>query len=435
MKRSLLRPSRSFPRASLAVVMCLTLLATTGCPPVEDGDPNGLPILPDPPADPDTRGLEGDVDSRGRGDPQIITPLPDDDADSDGDGVPDDVDLCPDRPNPDQLDRNGDGLGDACEDTIVAMAVGEAGRFLYRMSLSGDRIEALPIVPTQYPNGFSMTPDGQTIAFIGSSNLFIHRFGDLAPTQVTDFDPAVDFVGQPRISANGSHIVFNHLDRTDPEATQSLYSLDLATGEVIELASASHQLTAWDVSPDGRWVAFSKAVTETNSEILVVRIDGTDLRNVSRHAGGDYNPVFSPDGRVNYNSYRNGAQTVMSVTVNGTGERELTFGLRPRFSPDGGMIVVSSHDAATNRMELLLTPASGGGRTRLTKEDSPQVRDSDYAFSADGSYIAYIGGFDLEAYQNPQLFVIPTDGSAPARRIELPEGLRVVGFELVGGAP
>lgn len=124
----------------------------------------------------------------------------------------------------------------------------------------------------------------------------------------------------------------------------------------------------------------------------------------------------------------------MSVTVNGTGERELTFGLRPRFSPDGGMIVVSSHDAATNRMELLLTPASGGGRTRLTKEDSPQVRDSDYAFSADGSYIAYIGGFDLEAYQNPQLFVIPTDGSAPARRIELPEGLRVVGFELVGGA-
>ena len=34
--------------------------------------------------------------------------------DPDGDGVPDDMDVCPDVPNPDQRDADGDGRGDAC---------------------------------------------------------------------------------------------------------------------------------------------------------------------------------------------------------------------------------------------------------------------------------------------------------------------------------
>lgn len=37
-------------------------------------------------------------------------------GDSDGDGVPDTDDNCPDTPNADQTDTDGDGLGDACDD-------------------------------------------------------------------------------------------------------------------------------------------------------------------------------------------------------------------------------------------------------------------------------------------------------------------------------
>jgi hypothetical protein len=36
-------------------------------------------------------------------------------ADGDADGVPDDTDLCPSVPDPDQLDQDLDGLGDACD--------------------------------------------------------------------------------------------------------------------------------------------------------------------------------------------------------------------------------------------------------------------------------------------------------------------------------
>jgi hypothetical protein len=37
------------------------------------------------------------------------------DTDRDGDGVPDATDNCPDTPNADQADSNGDGIGDACQ--------------------------------------------------------------------------------------------------------------------------------------------------------------------------------------------------------------------------------------------------------------------------------------------------------------------------------
>lgn len=37
------------------------------------------------------------------------------DSDRDGDGIPDEDDLCPDVPDPDQADLDGDGVGDACD--------------------------------------------------------------------------------------------------------------------------------------------------------------------------------------------------------------------------------------------------------------------------------------------------------------------------------
>lgn len=39
--------------------------------------------------------------------------------DRDGDGIPDPNDNCPDVFNPDQLDSNGDGIGDACESSAT----------------------------------------------------------------------------------------------------------------------------------------------------------------------------------------------------------------------------------------------------------------------------------------------------------------------------
>jgi MYXO-CTERM domain-containing protein len=83
------------------------------------------------PADPDTDGdgvndgdeVDGDSDPLDPCDPNAEAGP----CDADGDGVPFSADNCPDVDNPDQLDSDGDGIGDACEDPLEGITVAGGG--------------------------------------------------------------------------------------------------------------------------------------------------------------------------------------------------------------------------------------------------------------------------------------------------------------------
>jgi len=55
----------------------------------------------------------------------------------------------------------------------------------------------------------------------------------------------------------------------------------------------------YDLSPDGRWIAYAKPDDDFNWDVWIAAVDGSrEPFNVSRHPDNDMNPAWSPDGKV-----------------------------------------------------------------------------------------------------------------------------------------
>ena len=74
--------------------------------------------------------------------------------------------------------------------------------------------------------------------------------------------------------------------------------------------------------PDGRHIAFETDVTG-DWEIVVIREDGTGLRNVTNHPGRDTSVSWSPDGkRLAFVSDRAGKADIHVLELASLDERE-----------------------------------------------------------------------------------------------------------------
>src|SRR4051812_11355842 len=101
-----------------------------------------------------------------------------------------------------------------------------------------------------------------------------------------------------------------------------LAALVLALGGSLVAAQEPIRLARTpDISPDGKWVAFSYA-----GDIWVVESIGGTARLVTSHPAHDLYPIFSPDGRMlAFSSNRHGSYDVYVVPVQGGRPRRLTF--------------------------------------------------------------------------------------------------------------
>ena len=106
------------------------------------------------------------------------------------------------------------------------------------------------------------------------------------------------------------------------------------------------------MSPDGKQIAFvvredNLAQGTGNSEIYVIRTDGTGLRRMTNNPATDISPRWSPDGRsILFLSTRKNGSQAWSIPENGGEPRQLTnfsAGVNdPVWSPDGRAIVFAS---------------------------------------------------------------------------------------------
>jgi acid phosphatase type 7 len=171
-------------------------------------------------------------------------------ADDDGDGVANASDNCPDTPNPDQLDTDHDGIGDACEVPVSTDSV---------LWAAGDIAEC-----------GANTLDDQLAAMLATTTGIIATLGDTVYSASTAqeyrdcFDPSWRPVKpriRPTLGNNEYHqpdakTYFDYFGPAAGPRAKGYYSYDIGTWHVIVLNSYCDKVGGCDdSSPEGKWLA------------------------------------------------------------------------------------------------------------------------------------------------------------------------------------
>jgi hypothetical protein len=150
----------------------------------------------------------------------------------------------------------------------------------------------------------AISGDGSTILVqqaggsIGIYDLQGHSKGTITPASVGSSGA----LSNPAISADGHMIAFWSSDTANPNGPEHLYTYNVSTGAVTEIASSSDGgAPAASISADGRYVVYQSHAADGHIEISLYDVTAGQVvyTTASAHeivAGDSKNPVISPDG-------------------------------------------------------------------------------------------------------------------------------------------
>ena len=194
--------------------------------------------------------------------------------------------------------------------------------------------------------------DGSRIAYAsrgadGNEDVWIVNADGTGARRLTDH-LASD--SHPSWSPDGGRIVFCST-RGDGE-NDDIYVVNVDGSGVQRLTDNG---LAWDTfpsfSPDGKQILFRRLLRERrpegtliNSEILVMKADGSDVRNLSKNAYFDGWPSWSPDGtRIAFSSNREDPYQVFVMNADGSDAVRVAASpytsVRPQWLPDGSGLI------------------------------------------------------------------------------------------------
>lgn len=290
---------------------------------------------------------------------------------------------------------------------------------VYLMTADGSNVRRLTDWKTnEYVEPGCWSPDGTQIAFVsdreGNDDIFVISAEVFRPRLIlADSDSNIAF---PTLSPDGKQIVYQ---AETARKSGDLRAFDTKTRRSRTLLETATADLAPALSPNGDWIAFHNRI-EGNTEIFLIRPDGSDLKNLTVNAARDVGPAWSPDGTMIAFASNRGANSgkydLYLMNADGNDQRRVfssTLGMSvsPAWSPDGREIVFANdkEDSETGNFEIFKIGLEAvGGEKRLTFRRRVEAYPS---FSPDGKQIVFYSNAD----GNPEIYLMNSDGTGLLR--------------------
>ncbi|HVS02204.1 MAG TPA: hypothetical protein VMT16_05500, partial [Thermoanaerobaculia bacterium] len=244
------------------------------------------------------------------------------------------------------------------------------------------------------------SPDGRWLYFVsdqgGSMNLWRVPIDEASGRPLGAPSPLTTpsrWSGPVSVSRDGRALAYASVEEN---ATIQRVAFDPAAGAVAGapatvIGGSSVGSFGMDLSPDGRWIAFS--CRGQHEDICLVGVDGSGFRKLTDDAAKDRVPRFSPDGeQIAFYSPRGGRYAVWSMRTDGSGLGELVgdergdvlwFGWSPEGRRGAARVLVGETDetrifdlgpSLPAREGTPLPPMNEQGETFLSYAWSPDGR-------------------------------------------------------------
>lgn len=157
----------------------------------------------------------------------------------------------------------------------------------------------------------------------------------------------------------------------------NIFKFDLLSGASKKLTNNTFINTSPSYSPDNHKIIFSSdRLGKGNSQIFIMRSDGSDQVRISKGQGQYFNPVFSPNGEwVAFTKLLGGNFYIGIMRENGSEERILAGGYMlesPCWCPNSKLLVFSS-TSKSNHSSLYMVDISGRFHQKISLKESSSV--------------------------------------------------------------